>query len=131
MNGLMIRSPWIEKILSGSKTWEIRGKKTNVRGTIALIRSGTGRVYGTCELVDVIGPLSLDEMLDNLSRHCSPCDELTRGLPYPKTYAWILRNVRPLEKPLSYRHPPGAIIWVKLPDLPTHMNLTITSHLTA
>lgn len=26
MNGLVIRNPWVEKILDGKKTWEIRGR---------------------------------------------------------------------------------------------------------
>ena len=40
--GLMIKSPWIDKILAGEKTWEIRGYTTETRGTIALIKSGSG-----------------------------------------------------------------------------------------
>ena len=54
MNGLIIKPEWIDKILSGKKTWEIRGNKTKIRGKIALIQSGTSEIYGTCELVDVI-----------------------------------------------------------------------------
>jgi hypothetical protein len=57
MRGLLIRSPWIEEILRGRKTWEIRGSNTNIRGRIGLIRSGSGLVVGTCDLVDVEGPL--------------------------------------------------------------------------
>lgn len=117
MHGLMIRSPWIERILSGHKIWEIRGSRTNVRGTIALIRSGTGKIYGVCELVDVVGPLTLSEMYESATKHCGLVDEMNEGLPYPKTYAWVLNNVRALAEPLPYKHPPGAIIWVKLPDL--------------
>jgi hypothetical protein len=48
-------------ILARKKTWEFRGKKTNVRGTIALIRGGSGLIVDTCELVDVVGPLTLNE----------------------------------------------------------------------
>ena len=58
MTGLIIRSPWIETILAGEKTWEIRSSNTNVRGPIARIRGGSGRVVGTCDLVDCIGPLT-------------------------------------------------------------------------
>ncbi len=28
MNGLLIKQPWIDKILCGEKTWEIRGTQT-------------------------------------------------------------------------------------------------------
>jgi hypothetical protein len=58
MNGLVIRSPWVDMILAGEKTSEIRGKKTSIRGTIALIRGGSGLIVGTCELIDVVGPLT-------------------------------------------------------------------------
>ena len=52
MKGLIIKAPWIDYILSGKKTWEIRGCNTKIRGEIALIQSGTGKIYGTVELVD-------------------------------------------------------------------------------
>jgi hypothetical protein len=41
MRGLIIRSSWVEMILAGKKTWEIRGRYTHVRGKIALIRAGS------------------------------------------------------------------------------------------
>jgi hypothetical protein len=115
MRGLLIRSPWIERILEGSKSWEIRGFNTGVRGTIALIRSGSGKIVGTCDLVDVLGPLTLEDMRDNVSKSGEDC-ALT-SLPYVKTYAWVLKNARPLEEPIPYAHPHGAIIWVKLTGL--------------
>lgn len=39
MNGLLIRRPWIDLILDGYKTREIRGMPTRIRGTIGLIAS--------------------------------------------------------------------------------------------
>ena len=61
MKCLIIRSPHIEKILAGRKTWEIRFRGTQVRGKIGLIQSGSCTVLGTAQLVDCIGPLSLEE----------------------------------------------------------------------
>lgn len=117
MHGLMVRSPWIERILAGHKTWEIRGINTRIRGQIALIRSGSSQILGVCELVDVIGPLTLTEMFDNAVKHGESVESLMNGLPYEKTYAWVLRNARPFIEPIPYKHPSGAIIWVKLPDI--------------
>ena len=57
-HALLIKEPWISMILEGKKTWEIRGSATKRRGRIALVASGTGTVVGTCDLVDVVGPLS-------------------------------------------------------------------------
>jgi hypothetical protein len=48
--GLVIKSPWIEKILAGETTWEIRGRNTKLRGRIALIKSRSGKIYGTCRI---------------------------------------------------------------------------------
>ncbi len=56
MKGLIIKQPWIDLILDGEKPWEIRGRATTIRGTIALIKSGTGLVLG---LVDVVDSLEL------------------------------------------------------------------------
>lgn len=114
MNGLLIKSPWIEMILAGRKTWEIRGSKTKKRGQIALIRSGSGLIIGVCEIVGVIGPLSKGKMLENFSKHRIPPHNLKHGLPYEKTYAWVLKNVKPLKEPIPYKHPLGAVIWVIL-----------------
>lgn len=38
IRGLILKSPWIDLILDGRKTWEIRGSNTLVRGHIALIK---------------------------------------------------------------------------------------------
>jgi hypothetical protein len=116
--GLIIREPWISEILSGRKTWEIRGTNTRRRGRIALIKAGTSTIVGTCDLVDVKGPLTLQQMLRSTKKHRHPKGELAEnGLPYKKTYAWILGDVHVLKEPVPYAHPRGAVTWVKLPDL--------------
>lgn len=114
MLGLVIRSPWIEKILAGEKMWEIRGARTHTRGPIALIKGGSGRVFGTCRLVDCLGPLTKDQMLESEGRHRIPREDLLAGMPYKNTYAWVLAEARPLAEAVPYRHPPGAVIWVRL-----------------
>ena len=38
MKALIVKKPWIDYILDGIKTWEIRGSKTNIRGKIELIQ---------------------------------------------------------------------------------------------
>ena len=113
--GLVVRNPWADLILDGLKSWEIRGQSTRVRGRIAVIRSGTKRIWRFCDIVDVKGPLSLSDLLDNFEKHRIPSDEILRdGLPYEKTYAWVLQDPQRLENPRPYEHPKGAIIWVRL-----------------
>jgi len=115
MNGLIIRSPYVDWILAGKKTWEIRGRRALARGKIALIRGGSGLVVGTCELTDVVGPLTLRELRRNAGRLAEPKSEI-RSLPYKTTYAWVIKNARKLRPPRRYKHPSGAVVWVKLPS---------------
>lgn len=112
---LIIRNPWADQILDGTKKWEIRGSATGVRGEIGIIRARSKHVFGYCELVRVHGPLSLDEMKSTVALHGISKEELdSSGLPYPSTYAWELVNPRRLDTPQPYHHPSGAIIWVRL-----------------
>src|SRR5687768_11678713 len=60
------------------------------RGPVALIKGGSGRVFGTCRLVDCLGPLAQNQMLENERRHRVPRAELLEKMPYPKTFAWVL-----------------------------------------
>lgn len=109
MKGLIIKRPFIDNILSGDKTWEIRGCKTNIRGKIELIQSGSGLVVGSCEIVDCLS-LTQNEFVANRDKHLVQGDEL----PYKNTYAWVVKNAKKYEKARKYKHPCGAIIWVNL-----------------
>lgn len=110
MKGLVIKSPYIDLILNGKKKWEIRGSNTNIRGRIALIKSGSGKIFGEVELVDCF-----EITLDQYNKYCEELygkkEEL---LPYKKTYAWVVCNPVMYEEPKSYKHPLGAVIWVNL-----------------
>lgn len=113
MRALLIRPQWLEKILKGTKTWEIRGSKTLIRGTIALVPSGSGTIVGLCDLIDCIGPLTDDVFRKNASKAGMRADEAKLGW-YRNTYAWVLASPRYLKKRVKYVHPSGAVIWVKL-----------------
>jgi hypothetical protein len=112
MRGLIIKEPYIDNILSGKKDWEIRGSNTNIREKIALIKSGSGKIFGT---VDLVGcrELSLEDYISNGKKHGFNSSGRTQ-LPYKKTFAWFLENPILLENPIPYTHPMGAVIWVKL-----------------
>ena len=88
MRGLVIRKPYVDWILAGTKTWEIRGSATRIRGRIALIAGGTGTVVGTCELIDVRGPLSIADLRANARKLNTPPAEIAGHLYYgDHTYA--------------------------------------------
>ena len=110
MKGLIIKSPYIELILEGKKIWEIRGSNTNIRGKIALIKSGSKKIYGEIELVDCI-KIDLTEY-NNYHRELYGTE--VKELPYKNTYAWVVKNPCIYDEPKSYIHPMGAIIWVNL-----------------
>ena len=115
MRALLIRRPWIDMILDGEKTWEIRGSRTFVRGQIGLIASRTGTVVGVCDLVDCIGPLTAEEFRKNANKAGMRPSEATLGY-YRQTYAWVMAKPRRLKQPVPYEHPSGAVIWVRLDD---------------
>ncbi len=112
--GLIIKSPYIEKILAGTKTWEMRSKSTQVRGPIALIKQGSGQVVGVANLIDVKGPLSKQDKLNTIEKHQISAERLESGETDKWNTAWILENAQPLISPVNYQHPNGAVIWVNL-----------------
>ena len=113
MKGLIIQQGPLDKILDGKKQWEIRGSRTHHRGTIALIQSKSGKVFGVCDLADCIGPLTSEQFRKNARKAGLRPDDARLGY-YRTTFAWALENPRPLSKPVAYVHPAGAVIWVEL-----------------
>ena len=112
--GLIIDSLPIDRILAGTKTWEMRSAATKVRGRIALIRKGSGSVVGTAEVVGCVGPLTRDEMISNVDRHQGALDRIQRGEFDKWRFAWVLRDAVKLARSVPYAHPSGAVIWVTL-----------------
>ena len=52
MKCLIVRPPFAEYIVNGIKTIEYRSRKTNIRGRIGIIESGTSSIIGDVELID-------------------------------------------------------------------------------
>ena len=110
--------PLCLQLLNGQKIWEIRGRPTQIRGPVVIVKQGTGKAYGIANLVRVLGPLDLDDLVSSPEVPPEERDELQRdGLPYQKTYAYVFTNPQWFEHPMPYRHPNGAVTWVRLPDL--------------
>jgi hypothetical protein len=114
--GLVIASPWISLILSGQKDWEMRGRGTDHRGWFALIWKGMGEVYGVAKLVDVHPSLNEEEMVAHFDRHRIPEEAIRAGEVAGWTTPWVLSDVIRLPRPVRYKHPSGAVTWVKLED---------------
>lgn len=113
MDGLIIKHKWLELILKGKKTIEIRGSDTKKKGeTIYLLESGTSRVAGTCKIAATY-PISCSDWSEERENHCVDISYKDLKKIYSNPYAWILEDVKPLDKEIYYKHPKGAVVWVK------------------
>ena len=106
---LIIRQPWIGKILSGEKIWEMRSTSTKVRGVIGLIEQGTGLIVGEAEIATVFGPLTRQHCEAGFKKHCVPAEQYDKW-----KFAWVLFDAKRYDEPIPYDHPKGAVIWVKI-----------------
>lgn len=117
LSAIPIREPFIDQILEGSKTWELRSKFTKKIGPVALIRSGSGTVVATANLSKVI-QLTADIAYKNYRKMGEQKLSYDEAIGYEDFYAWVLEDVVPFKKPVPYKHPYGAVTWVTL-DEPT------------
>lgn len=113
MDGLIVKKRWLNLILSGKKTIEIRGSNTKKIGQpIYLLESGTNLVKGTC-IIDSTCPISCSDWSEEREKHCVDISYSELKKRYKRPHAWVLRNVKLTEEEWKYEHPKGAIIWVK------------------
>lgn len=115
IKGLIIDTPYIDNILSSKKIWEMRSTRTKQRNVVALIRKGQpGKIIGTVEIIDSLGPLSKEEMLANQSKHLMTAERIDSPEAGKYRHAWILKNPKLLKQPISFEQKSGAVIWVNL-----------------
>jgi predicted transcriptional regulator len=113
MKGLIIKPKWADLILDGKKTIEVRGRKTNIRGTIGIIKSGSKKVYGTSELFDC-AELTNENFDLWKDRHKLEITYEQLLEIYPKPYAWCLRKIDKFEDPIDYTHKNGCVVWTNI-----------------
>ena len=109
--GLIIGQPWIDLILDGYKTWEMRTTGTKFRGEFALIQKGTGLIVGISNLVDSLAPLSPEELIVFKHKHNVDYEKQPELLNW--NTPWVMENSRRIP-PIRYKHRQGAVIWVSL-----------------
>lgn len=120
MYGLIIKKKWLDLIMSGKKTLEIRGCRTSHVGEeIALLESGSQKIRGFCTIKEVMD-LDKGKWEVHRDRHCVdvPWENLIKR--YKTPYAWHLSAITPKEG-LTYEHPKGAVIWVNLDHVPVEV----------
>lgn len=107
---LIVRKPWINLILSGEKTWEMRAKKTKIRGRIGLIEAGAGLIVGEVSIVDSLDPIDINEADNFIELHRVEDTNLLKKWRYP----WVLKNAWRWSHPKPVKVPRGAMIWVRV-----------------
>ncbi|KAA0875314.1 ASCH domain-containing protein [Nitrincola tapanii] len=71
-HGLIIDTPWIDYIVQGKKTWEMRTSHCNKRGKVGLIKKGSKQVVAIAEVISSEGPLTLNQLRDTFEFHRVP-----------------------------------------------------------
>lgn len=113
MDGLIIKPKWMGKILIGEKELEVRGHRTAKQGEkIFLLESGTQRVAGTARILCCI-PIDKENWEFLRPKHCVNLSYYELLKVYKKPYYWVLSDVKKYDEIFYYKHPKGAVIWVK------------------
>ena len=120
MKVLSLTEPYATLIKNGIKTIETRSWKTNYRGKLYIHASSTripkenrnnkelmtlvdlnnlnyGNIVCSCELVDCIE--MTDEFIENIKNNMK--NEYITGIYAKGRYAWILKNIKVLDRPIK------------------------------
>lgn len=90
MKALSIKQPWANLIASGEKTIETRTWATEYRGELLLVSSKTPKIEPAGCAV------AIAQLID--CRPMTKADEAAaRCEVYPRAFAWVLGDVRPIE----------------------------------
>ena len=111
MDGLIVKQPYADMLIDGTKTWELRNRlppKNKIDADIFLL--SRCHALGVIRLVRTAGPLDADDLgrTDYLHHSGTVWPDYT-----PPTYAWEVEVVERFEAPRRYAHPNGAQIWVR------------------
>lgn len=113
LKALIIKKEYIDLILAGKKTWEIRRFNTKIRGPVALV--SRGYIYGFAVLERTF---EIDkEVLKNYSNKHRVSPEFidTYAERNRRLYVWVFRNPLRLKKPLKISYSKGVRVWINLP----------------
>jgi len=121
MNALIVKEPWATMIVTGEKTLELRTMRTKKIGKeIYIAKAGTKTLIGKVT-IENCRPLTNDEC------HLFEYKHKAKGIyPNRTVYGWFLTNPIQFHHPISYIHPRGAQIWVKLDPQTLYSNQATT-----
>jgi hypothetical protein len=108
---LKIKDEWINLILNGKKTWEIRTQNTLIRERIGLGNTKTKLVAGYVTIVDSI-EMPIEQLKKYNDKHQAN-DFLDSYAKKSKTlWAWKLTNIEVEPKSIPYSYSTGS--WCKI-----------------
>lgn len=108
---LVVRNPWLDLILSGTKTWEVRDVQTKKRGKIHLALSGAGgRIVGQCCITDSFA-INKSKLGRSFRKHRIKNLAL---ITYQRPHVWVLAKPHRYQTSFACSHPHGAVKWVNL-----------------
>jgi hypothetical protein len=110
LDGLIVKKEWLDKILAGEKTIEVRGSDCpkHTGKIIALIEAKSGLIMGTAYL-STSCIVQKDYFHYFYNQHLVKKDMVK----YKNIWLWGLKHAVKFSKPVPYIHPPGAQMWVK------------------
>ena len=113
MDGLIIKKEWLDLILNGKKTLEIRGCDTKkINQSIYLLESGSHKIRAICKIKS--STLMTQQNWDkHKGKACLDLSFARLNKWYHTAYAWEITEIEPIEDIWYYSHPKGAVIWVK------------------
>ena len=101
---MVLRPPWLDYILEGSKTMELRGRKSR-NGMVWL--GCNSKIYGRATITSTVS-LTAEEFRAREAEHLWPAD---LEIPYRNPCGLMLEDVIKLPAPIPYWQPPSALGW--------------------
>lgn len=110
---LIVKQPYADLIMSGQKVLEMRSRHTNVRERVGIIPKGSGKIIGSVEIIGSFD-LSDEPRLKSIAGQTFHCIESSEWHLLDKwCFGWQLDSPTPFDKPIPYKHPKGAVTWVR------------------
>ncbi len=107
-----MKEPYATMIVKGEKKWEIRKRKTKIRGRVYIVSNGY--IIGSAKLVDVLGPFSVEELSKYKDKHKVDYEFLKKYSQGKMLYAWVFDDAEEFEDKKPIKMPRGAQVWIRI-----------------
>lgn len=107
MRCLKMNDKWVNLILSGKKTWEIRTRNIHIREKIALGNTKTKCYVGYATIVDSI-EMTIREIFKHNNKHQANdfIEQYAKGKE--TLFIWVLKDIKVEHEPKAYSYSTGS-----------------------